>query len=158
MTWCNKHVDFYYLFNKVSVHFYLSYFHALYLVSTLDCIFYIVRDLGALGVAQKMQVTSSLQIGDLFTAFLGLVLLFFLFSRHGFFTLCETSDQKDADHLPFSLSLFLFFFIKGLMKNLNVQSCQHCCEAQKKGRVSKEKGLKKLDKDKRKFLWVEEAP
>ena len=104
MTWCNKHVDFYYLFNKVSVHFYLSYFHALYLVSTLDCIFYIVRDLGALGVAQKMQVTSYLQIGDLFTAFLGLVLLFFLFSRHGFFTLCETSDQKDADHLPFSLS------------------------------------------------------
>ena len=90
MTWCNKHVDFYYVFNKVSVHFYLFYFHALYLVSTLDCIFYIVRDLGTLGVAQKMQLTSSLQIGDLLTAFLGLVLMFFFslgmgslhFARH----------------------------------------------------------------------------
>ena len=67
MILCNKHVDFYYLFNKVSVHFYLSYFYALYLVNTLTYNFYffcIVCDLGALGVAWKIQVTGSFQIDD----------------------------------------------------------------------------------------------
>ena len=45
-------IKFWILFiNKVSFHFYLSYFHALYLVSTLTFIFYIVHDLRALGIA-----------------------------------------------------------------------------------------------------------
>ena len=44
------------MFNKVLIHFYLSYFYALYLVSTLACIFCIVCDLGALGVAHNIQV------------------------------------------------------------------------------------------------------
>ena len=35
-------------------HFYLSLFHVLYFVSILTCIFCIVRDLSALGVAQKI--------------------------------------------------------------------------------------------------------
>ena len=56
----------FYLFNKVLVHFYLSYFHALYLVSTPTYIFCIVHDLGAIGVAWKIQVMDSLQIDDLF--------------------------------------------------------------------------------------------
>ena len=58
---------FYYLFNKVPIHFYPSYFHALYLVSTLVCIFCIVCDLDALGATLKIQITGSLQIDDLFT-------------------------------------------------------------------------------------------
>ena len=35
-------------------HFYLSSFHVLYFMSIVTCIFCIVRDLGALGVAQKI--------------------------------------------------------------------------------------------------------
>ena len=44
------------MFNEVPIHFYLSYFHALYLVSTLACIFCIICHLGALGVAHNIQV------------------------------------------------------------------------------------------------------
>ena len=47
-------------------HFYLSLFHVLYFMSILACIFCIIRDLGTLGVAQKIQVMGSLQIDDLF--------------------------------------------------------------------------------------------
>ena len=66
-------MNFYYLFNKALVYFYLSYFHALYFVSTLTCIFCILHDFGVLGVARKIQVTSSLQTDDLFTSrFMGL--------------------------------------------------------------------------------------
>ena len=36
--------EFYYLFHKLPVHFYLSYFHILYLVNTIVRIFYIVRE------------------------------------------------------------------------------------------------------------------
>ena len=35
-------------------HCYLSLFHVLYFMSIITCIFYIVRDLGALGLAQKI--------------------------------------------------------------------------------------------------------
>ena len=35
-------------------HFYLSLFHILYFMSILVCIFCILRDLGALGVASKI--------------------------------------------------------------------------------------------------------
>ena len=49
-------------------HFYLSLFHVLYIMSIFTYIFCIVRDLGELGVARKIQVTSSLQIDDLFIA------------------------------------------------------------------------------------------
>ena len=48
-------------------HFYLSLFDVLYFMSIIAYIFCIVRDLGALGVAQKIWVIGSLQIDDLFT-------------------------------------------------------------------------------------------
>ena len=61
MTWCNKHVNFYYLFNKVPILLSSVLFHALYLVSTLVCIFCIICGLGALGVAREIQIIGSLQ-------------------------------------------------------------------------------------------------
>ena len=60
-------MNFYYLFNKVLVHFYLSYFHAFYFANTLGYIFCIICYLGALRISQKIQVTCSLQKDDLFT-------------------------------------------------------------------------------------------
>ena len=47
----NMHIFIIY-FHKALVHFYLSYFHALYLANTLTNIFCIVRDLSALGVME----------------------------------------------------------------------------------------------------------
>ena len=47
--------------------FYLSLFHVLYFMSIFAYISCIVRDLGALGVAQKILVVGSLQINDMFT-------------------------------------------------------------------------------------------
>ena len=41
------------------IHFYLFLFHVLYLMSNM--VFYIVYELGVLGVVQKIQVMSSLQ-------------------------------------------------------------------------------------------------
>ena len=52
-------------------HFYLSLFHALHFISILACIFCVVHDLGALGVARNIQVMDSLQINDLFTTVRG---------------------------------------------------------------------------------------
>ena len=52
---------------KLLIHFYLSYFHALYLIIIITYIFYILHDLDALGIAWKIQVTDTLQIDNLFT-------------------------------------------------------------------------------------------
>ena len=67
MTWCIKLLKLAIFFNKVSIHFYLSFFYALCLIRILTYIFCIVHDLGTLRVVQKIQVTSSLQINDLST-------------------------------------------------------------------------------------------
>ena len=42
--------------NKFIIHFYLSSFYVLYLISILPCISCIICDLGALGVARKIQI------------------------------------------------------------------------------------------------------
>ena len=48
------------------LHFYPSLFHVLFFMNILVCIFYIVHDLGVLGVVQKIQVINSLQVDNLF--------------------------------------------------------------------------------------------
>ena len=60
------HIFIIYFHNALD-HFYLSYFHELYLASTLTNIFCIVRDFSALGITRKIQITGSLQVDDLFT-------------------------------------------------------------------------------------------